>query len=241
MDIVWLSLLGAGLITGFSKFSIGGMGLLILPIVMLTFPGPEALGVIIPMYIITDLMAISSYRKSIAWPTIFRIAPIALLGILIGGLILKDINAGQFSVMLGVIIVGIIALGYFLDNLPSSFMQHPYAAYITGLLTGIISLIANAAGPLFSLFLIEQRLSKDAYVSTRAWAFLLINITKVPVLYSLNLLNIETITASLQCLPGLALGAFIGYHLLNHLNLKQFKRLIRIMATIAAIKLILFT
>jgi len=240
MDIVWLSLLGAGLVTGFSKFSIGGMGLLILPIVMIAYPGPEALGIIIPMYIITDVMAISSYRKNIAWPVLLKILPLACIGIILGGWVLQDINAEQFRLMLGITIVAIIALGIWLDYQSTSFMRHPLAAYITGILAGAISLIANAAGPIFSLFLIEQRLSKESYVSTRAWTFFFINISKLPVLYMLNLVNWQTTIASLRCLPGLVIGACIGYWLLKRLNLTQFKWLIRIMAAIAAVKLMAF-
>ena len=59
-------LLAAGIITGFSTFSVGGMALLILPVIMIAIPGPEALGVIAPLYVVTDLMAISTYRKQIA-------------------------------------------------------------------------------------------------------------------------------------------------------------------------------
>ena len=85
MDVTILSLLAAGLLTGFSKFSVGGMGLLILPVLMIGFPGPEALGVIVPMYVITDLMAISIYRKDIAWPVLARLLPLGFAGIVLGG------------------------------------------------------------------------------------------------------------------------------------------------------------
>jgi hypothetical protein len=46
---------------------------------------------------------------------------------------------------------------------------------------------------------------------------------------------------SLQCLPGLVVGALLGYYVLGKLNIAQFKWLIRIMAAIAAIKLLVFS
>ncbi len=45
--LIWIQL--AALITGFSKFSVGGMGMLILPVMMIAYPGPEVMGIIIPM------------------------------------------------------------------------------------------------------------------------------------------------------------------------------------------------
>ena len=104
-----------------------------------------------------------------------------------------------------------------------------------------MSLAANAAGPLLSLILIEQKLSKEAYVSTRAWGFLIINLVKLPVLLILGLVNWQSTLLSLQCLPGLIVGALIGYYVLSKLNIAQFKWLIRIMAAIAAVKLLVFS
>ncbi len=240
MDIVLLSLLAAGLVTGFSKFSIGGMGLIILPIVMLAFPGPEALGIVIPMYLVTDVLAIYMYRQNINWAVLTRLLPLAFIGIVTGGWWLSGIDAGQFTLMLGLTIIAILVLGIWLDYQSTNIMKHPLVIYATGLVAGFISLIANAAGPLLSLILIEQKLSKEAYVSTRAWAFFIINLAKLPTLYFLELISWETTIISMQCLPGLLIGAGIGYYVLRRLNLKQFKWLIRGMAMIAAVKLLVF-
>ncbi len=239
MDVFILLL--AGLITGFSKFSIGGMGLLILPIIMIVQPGPEALGVLIPAYLITDVMAVSSYRKNIAWRVLFRLLPLAFIGIFIGGQILSEIQTEQYVLVLGFIIIGMILLSVYLDFRPADFMRRPLTTYAVGLFAGFISLIANAAGPLFSLFLMEQKLSKEAYVSTRAWAFFIINVSKLPMLYSLSLVNKDTLLMSAMNIPGLIVGAIIGYYLLNQINLKQFKWLIRVMAILGAIKLFIFS
>lgn len=240
MDNVFWVLTFAGLVTGFSKFSVGGMGLLILPIIMMVVPGPEALALIVPMYIVTDIMAVLTYRQKIAWGVLARLLPLSLLGMLIGSWWLSGVDASAFSIMLGVLIIGVIVLGFWLDHRPASFMSHPVSAYITGFFAGFVSLIANAAGPLFSLFLVEQKLDKPAYVSTRAWLFLILNTCKVPAFIALGYFHQDTLRMSLYCLPGLAVGALIGYWLYNRLSLTQFKWLIRLMAALAAIKLILF-
>lgn len=240
MDNDVLVLMAAGMVTGFSKFSVGGMGLLILPIIMIAIPGPEALALIVPIYVITDVLAVSIYRERIAWSVLARLLPPALLGVIAGGWFLSGIDADRFTIMLGIIIFAILALGFWLDHRSGKFMLHPLMAYFTGLFAGFVSLIANAAGPIFSLFLVEQKLDKNAYVSTRSWLFLIINISKLPTLYVLGLLNQTTFVTGLYCLPGLAIGAGAGYWLLRRLNLSQFKWLIRGMAALAALKLLLY-
>ncbi|ETI59892.1 sulfite exporter TauE/SafE family protein [Marinomonas profundimaris] len=241
MDLSFVVLFVAGLITGFSKFSVGGMGLLVLPIVMIAFPGPEALGILLPLYIITDVMAVASYRNKIAWSVLARFLPLAFLGVFIGSQFLANIDADQFLTFLGVTIIAMIALGLYLDFRPASFMRKPVTAYLMGFFGGVISMVANAAGPLFSLFLLEQKLDKTTYVSTRAWAFFIINIVKLPLYISLGLLSVESTETSLYALPGLALGSFIGFHFLKKVNPIQFKWMIRIMSTLAAFKLFLFS
>ncbi|MBD5770725.1 sulfite exporter TauE/SafE family protein [Marinomonas colpomeniae] len=241
MELSFVILFFAGLITGFSKFSVGGMGLLVLPIVMVSFPGPQALGILLPLYIITDLMAVASYKNKIAWPVLARFLPLALLGIFIASHFLATIDADQFVVFLGVTILAMIALGLYLDFRPTSFMRKPWVAYSMGFFGGAVSMMANAAGPLFSLFLLEQKLDKPTYVSTRAWAFLILNFVKFPLYMGLGLLSMKTIETSLYAIPGLVIGSFIGFHFLKKVNPIQFKWMIRIMSTIAAFKLFLFT
>lgn len=241
MDLSLAVLFLAGLITGFSKFSVGGMGLLVLPIVMIAFPGPEALGVLLPLYIITDLMAIASYRSKIDWSVLARFLPLAFLGVFVGSYFLANVDADQFLTFLGVTIIAMIGLGLYLDFRPAAFMRKPWAAYSMGFFGGVISMIANAAGPIFSLFLLEQKLEKASYVSTRAWAFFIINLVKLPFYIGLGLLSVESTEASLYAIPGLIIGSFIGFHFLKKVNPIQFKWMIRIMSALTAFKLFLFS
>ncbi|WP_191601982.1 sulfite exporter TauE/SafE family protein [Marinomonas algicola] len=241
MDITFLILTLAGLITGFSKFSVGGMGLLVVPILMIAAPGPEALGILVPLYLITDIMAIISYRSKIAWSVVWHFMPLGVLGMLLGSYVLANIDPNDFVLTLGVIMIAMISLSLYLDYRPATFMQTKKAAYGMGFFSGLISVISNAAGPVFSLFLLEQKLSKESYVSTRAWILFSINLLKIPLFIPLGLLSAESVTTSLQGIPGLIIGAFIGYHFLKKVNPNQFKWLIRVMATLAACKLFFFS
>ncbi|TDP01875.1 sulfite exporter TauE/SafE family protein [Marinomonas balearica] len=237
MDVTVLILLIAGLITGFSKFSVGGMGMLVLPIIMIAFPGQEALAVMLPLYIVTDFMAIYSYRKHIKWTVLLRLMPLAFLGVLVGASVLSSLDATQFMTILGIVILSMLALGVYLEMRPATFMQSTWAAYVMGFLGGSVSMIANAAGPIYSLYFLEQKLSKESYVSTRAWAFFLINLSKLPMYFFLGLFTHESLQASIYALPGLAIGIWIGYHFLKRVKPHHFKWVIRILSAMAAFKL----
>ncbi len=238
LNIVWITL--AAVVTGFSKFSTGGMGMLILPLMMLAFPGPEALGVIIPLYVITDLMAVIRYRKGVHYGVLMHLLPLAMVGILLGGWLLEEVSVEQFTGMLAGLILFMLALSVWLEYRPAKWMRYPLVGQAMGLVSGVISTLANAAGPFLSLYLMEQKLDKSAYVATRAWAFMLINLAKIPVLMGIGLLNIETFQASFIGIPGLIVGAIMGAWVMQKMNLSQFRWLIRIMAVLAVVNLMVF-
>ena len=241
MDSAIFVLLGAGLITGFSKFSVGGMGMLILPVLMIAYSGPEALGILVPMYILTDLVVVALYRKGVNWGVLLRLLPLQILGMVIGSWLLADISASVFSIMIGSIIIGMLLLGWWLDNHDAEFMRHPAMASSVGLVAGVVSMTASAAGPLLSLYMLEQKLSKASYISTRAFSFLFIDLAKIPLLLGLGYVNLETTLLGIKALPAVAVGALLGFWLLRRLELAQFKWIIRGMAAVAAAKLFLFS
>ncbi len=240
MDTTFWVLAIVGLVTGISKFSIGGMGIIILPILTIAFPGPEAVAILVPMYIATDIMAVSSYRSHISWKTLLHIIPIAFVGIIVGTYLLTRLDNDSFTTMLGGLIISMLIVSIWLDISKSAVLQQPIIIQCISFFAGIITTIANAAGSLISLLLLEQKLSKESYVSTRAWIFMIINVLKLLMLMSIGLMNIEIAKHSLVAFLPLTIGAIIGYYLLKKLNLNQFKWLIRIIAMIAAIKLLIF-
>lgn len=240
MDNSQIILLLVGFITGISKFSTGGMGFIILAMTLTVFPSSEAVVVLLPMYLVADILAISSYRSGIDWKTLKRLLPLAGIGILIGSFLLSRIDANTFSKLLGIIILITLSLGVYLEWKKIRVKQTQNMSRVMALFAGVISILANAAGPIISLYLLQQNLTKNSYVATRAWIFLIINFIKIIVVVSLGILDWPLAKQSVITLPTLLLGAGVGYLLLKKLNLKQFKNLIRGMTCIAAFKLIFF-
>lgn len=240
MESATLTLLAAALITGFSKFSVGGMGMLIVPVLMLAYPGPEALGILVPIYIFADVIAVLIYRTTVNWTVLIRLLPLQIFGMGVGAWLLAGMNADQFALLIGFSIVGMLLLGIWLDHNDATFMRHPSTAKSVGFIAGVISMTASAAGPILSLYMMEQRLEKESYVSTRAWLFLVIDLAKVPLLYKLGFLNAEATLLGLQSIPAMLVGGLIGYLLLRKMQFQQFKWLIRTVAAIAAVKIFLF-
>ncbi|MFY0676606.1 MAG: sulfite exporter TauE/SafE family protein [Neptuniibacter sp.] len=237
--LIWIQL--AALITGFSKFSVGGMGMLILPVMMIAYPGPEVMGIIIPMYLITDLMVVLMYNKEINWPVLRKLMLLVSTGMLLGAWVLAEVDTSQFQVLISFTLIGLIAFNIWGEKKAKGPVASPLTSHTTGVFSGFIGMAACAGGPFISLYLMNQNLNKNAYISTRAWLFLLFDLAKVPLLIYLGFLNLETAALSLQAIPGIQVGAVLGCWTLSKLKFSQFKWLIRIISAIAAIKLLFWS
>jgi hypothetical protein len=108
-----------------------------------------------------------------------------------------------------------------------------------GILAGFTTLVANAAGPLMSIYLIAMRLPKMEYVGTAAVFFMLLNLFKVPFMVKLGLITIASFGFNLVLAPAVFAGALAGRWLITRINQRLFEEIVLAMSAIAGLLLIL--
>ena len=127
---------------------------------------------------------------------------------------------------------------------PSSSNRHPrnplriLVTATLGGLAGWTTMVANAAGPVMTIYLLAVGFAKDQFMGTSAWIFCVINLSKVPFSYSLGLINWHSLGFNLVLLPAVALGALGGRWLLGLVSQIWFERLLLLSAVLAALRLI---
>ena len=108
-----------------------------------------------------------------------------------------------------------------------------------GILTGITTMLANAAGPVANLYLLSVGLPKWNLIGTSAWVFFVINLCKVPFSAHLGLTNAYSLTLALVLAPVVIGGFFFGRHIAKVMPQKLFERFLLICTAIGALRLIL--
>ena len=164
---------------GFGKGGLPGVGNLTVVLLALALPAKMSVGVLLPILISADIMAVVIYRRHAQWAYIFRLLPWMLVGILIGYFIFSHVNDAHVRVLIGVILLSMTAVHFFrkwsrrnhggADQLP----HHPVFIATTGIIGGFATMVANAAGPVAALYFIASGLPKYTYIGTSAWLFLL--------------------------------------------------------------------
>lgn len=205
----------------------------------LAIPGKASPGVLLPMLILADIFAVLYYRRSCQWGILARLVPLTALGVVIGYLLVDLIPARIFQPILGFIILSMLVIEVFLPK-NTGKSSGMYLTAFVGIAAGIATMIANAAGPIFGIYLLQMGLKKEEFVGTRSWFFLLLNVFKIPFSVNLGLITTETLMLDLMYVPAIVVGAYLGYVFLRKINMVVFKWLIRTVVILAAARLILF-
>lgn len=84
------------------------------------------------------------------------------------------------------------------------------AAASYGTLGGFTTMVANAGGPVMSMYFLAARFPKHAFLGTAAWFFVTMNLLKVPVSVGLGLITTHTLVMDAVLVPGVVVGALVG-------------------------------
>ncbi|HRG57241.1 MAG TPA: sulfite exporter TauE/SafE family protein, partial [Lacunisphaera sp.] len=107
-------------------------------------------------------------------------------------------------------------------------------------LAGFSTMVANAAGPVMTIYLLAMRLPKLEFLGTSAAFFLLINWIKVPFGIQLGILTMPSLALNLWLLPAVAAGALAGPWVVKRVNQAVFENAALALTAAAVGKLLFF-
>lgn len=239
-DIQWIVLIAAAFMIGFAKTGINGLMTLAIPVLASVFGGKESTGMILPMLIAGDIMAVWYYHRHAEWGNIRKLLPWSLAGIVTGTVVGNHINDAQFKALIAILVLICLFILVYMEKKGDTFKvpEKMWFFALTGIAAGFASMIGNAAGPIFSVYLLSRGFRKNDFMGTNAWFFLLVNLMKLPiqVFYWHNVTGSTLLTAGIL-LPVILLGAFIGVVIIKKINEKPFRYVIIAMTAVTAIRL----
>jgi len=240
--VEWILSALAAIGIGMAKAGFGGLGMLAIIVMARVLPPRESTGAILPMLILADVFAVHTYRQHARGTLVLRMLPPALAGIVCGWWLMPHIPAqgfGQFIGWLTLALIVLVLVQKLAPRLMTLAVEHPGIAWPFGWLAGSTTMLANAAGPVMTIYLLACRLPKFEFVGTAAWFFFVVNLLKVPFSASLGLINGASLTLNLLLAPGVIAGVFAGRWLLGMINQAVFEWLMIVFSLLGALRLIL--
>ena len=237
----WLLAILGALGIGLAKSGLSGIGLIPVIIFANLFPARDSTGVVLPMLIAGDLLAVLTFRQHARWEYIRRMLPPAITGVIAGWLLMHRLSETAYKPLIGAIILGLTVLQLWRMARPALFEHMPHSlwfAWAMGLLAGSTTMLINGAGPIMALYFVAVALPKLELVGTGAWYFLIVNCLKVPFSANLGLIHADTLRFNALLVPAVAAGLFAGRWLVQRIPQRLFDTLLLLFVIIAALRLI---
>jgi len=237
----WGLLFLGALCVGLSKTGVPGLSVLFVAAFANILSARASTGVVLPMLIMGDIFAVGSYRKHLVWSHLWRLFPWTILGVLLGWLALGHINDLWTNRLIGLILLSLLGFHLWWKR-PSAAARNQAAlahspwwiAALIGILAGFCTTVANAAGPVMSLYLLAMQLPKLEFMGTAAVFFLLLNWFKVPFMVNLGMINSTSLKLNLWLAPAVVAGALAGRWLAGKISQRWFENITLILTALAA-------
>ena len=219
-------------VIGLAKSSVPAAATMPVGLFALVIPAKLSVGAILPLLILGDIMALLAYRKAGRWDIVAKILPSVFVGMVIGYFLLSWSTSREVAYVIGAILI-FTAIYEIRKRLKHEKLQdHEKAnlkqrtkltAQLMGVLVGIMTMTANSAGPIFSLYLLHLQLPMQTFVGTNSWLFFIINTSKIPFNTHLGIITLETLKLALYLAPFVIMGALFGQRIMKKLNQRAFE------------------
>ncbi len=237
-----LLLVAAAILIGFSKTGILGASLPAVAMITYSFDAKVASGFMLTLLIIADIPAVLKYGRFGKPKDMLRLLPPALLGIILGAIVGDWLDEGQFKLLMGLMVLVCLLLILYGQifkkeiKAPDNKLFH----IIIGVLSGFSSMVGNAAGPIFSLYLISMSFDRNKFIGTAAWFFFTVNLIKLPFhIFMWGSITGTSFKYTLAMVPFILLGAIVGIYLIKRIKEKHFQMAVSFMTALAALYLMI--
>jgi uncharacterized membrane protein YfcA len=229
----------AVLLLGISKSGFGaGFGSLAVPMMALAVSVPEAAAILMPVLFVMDVLGMAAFRKDFDLQLLKFLIPFGMLGIAIGALLFKVLDAHTVAAMVGGFTLLFLAQRLLFPPKPGSAPPPRWLGAILTTTSGFTSFIAHAGGPPINAYVIPLKLSPVKFTATMAFFFFVVNLCKWVPYGVLGLLDMRNMATSLVLLPLAPMGVWVGVRLARRISQVLFYRFLYAGMFLTGVKLL---
>lgn len=219
-------------VIGLAKSSVPAAATMPVGLFALVIPAKLSVGAILPLLILGDIIALLAFRKAGRWDIVVKILPSVFVGMFIGYFLLSWSTSREVAYVIGAILVftAIYEIRKRLRNEKMDIEQGSnqkqrsrLTPQLMGVLVGIMTMTANSAGPIFSLYLLNLQLPMQTFVGTNSWLFFIINVSKIPFNANLGIITSQTLTLAVLLAPFVVIGGLFGQRIMRSINQRAFE------------------
>jgi uncharacterized membrane protein YfcA len=232
----WALAIPAIALTGISKGGLGGGGAVATPLMALTIPPAQAAAIMLPVLCVMDIAGIRAYLWRWDRDVVRIIVPAGIAGTCAGALTVSYMNDHWIRILLGVVALGFLAWTLY----PKQLVRKPgnAAGWFWATLSGFTSFITHAGSPPVMVYLLPQRLAKEAFVATSLIYFFALNYAKILPYLWLGLVDRTVLGTAALLVPVGVAGIYAGLWMQRRIDVRWFYRLIYSLLFVTGTKLL---
>lgn len=218
----------AALLLGIAKSGIKGLAILIVTGLALVYGAKESTGILMPLLICGDILAVIYYKRHVKWIYLIKLLPWMVAGVLVGVVLGKDLPEDLFKSGMAVIILISVAMMYYWERKKDRKVpNHLSFAALMGMMAGFTTMVGNLAGVFSNIYFLATKLPKNEFIGTAAWLFFIINLFKIPFhIWSWGTINPASFQISLSLIPAVILGFLFGVSIVKKIKNDRYRQLI---------------
>jgi len=230
----------AAFLVGLSKGGLPAVAMLSVPILSLSMSPLKAAALLLPIYILADMVSVWLYRKEYSAQNVKILIPAGIVGVLIGWATAAIISDRMVALLIGVMGIS-FCLYTWLKNKTTVVPKNVNTprGLFWGTLSGFTSFVSHAGAPPFQIYVLPQKLPKMVFAGTTTIVFAAVNLAKVIPYSTLYPYAVSTLKVSAFLLPIAAIGTIVGKQLIERLSEKWFFLAVQIALFLISIKLVL--
>jgi uncharacterized membrane protein YfcA len=235
----WIVAVVAAALVGMGKGGVPVVGMLGVPVMALVMSPVLAAGLLLPVYVVSDIFGLYAYRHAFDRRVLAILLPGAVVGIGVGWATASVVPEAAVTLLVGVI--GLVFALNLLIRKP--VLATPRRAEVApglfwGALTGFTSFVSHAGAPPYQVYTLPLGMPKAVFAGTSTIAFAVINAVKLVPYYALGQLNPGNLQIAAVLAVPAALAVFAGVRLVNWLPERLFFRIVTWALLLISIKLV---
>ena len=217
----------SAVLVGMGKGGLPVVGMLAVPVLALVMSPVMAAGLLLPVYVVSDMFGLYAYRHAYDRRVLAIILPGMTIGVVLGYLTASVVSEDWVTVLIGAIGV-MFALNLLLR--PKGAFAPRQAEVAPGIfwgsVTGFTSFVSHSGGPPYQVYTLPLGMSKAAFAGTSTIAFAYVNAIKLIPYYLLGQITLHSLEKVLVLMPVAAVSVFAGVALVKRLPERLFFQLV---------------
>ncbi|MEO5620053.1 MAG: sulfite exporter TauE/SafE family protein [Cypionkella sp.] len=192
--LFWSLAVLAAVLVGMGKGGMPVVGMLSVPVLALVMHPVAAAGLMLPVYVVSDMFGLYAYRHAFDRRVLAIMVPGMTLGVVLGYFTATLVSEALVTVLIGVIGV-VFALNILIRR---QAVVEPRRAEVApgifwGTITGFTSFVSHSGGPPYQVYTLPLGMQKAVFAGTSTIAFAYVNAIKLIPYYLLGQITLHSL------------------------------------------------